>query len=301
MVKKGKMLRCISSDATISAIVLDSTAIVAEAERIHKTAAVVTAALGRLITAASMMGIMLKGKDDSITLKVNGDGPVGTLMAVSDSSGNCRGYAVNNIVELPLRQDGKLDVGKAVGKNGLLYVMRDTGGSEPYIGCSPLVSGEIAEDITNYFAASEQIPTVCSLGVLINPDLTVRTAGGLLIQLLPFCPEEVISRLEKNIAVLPSMTSMLGSGMSPMDICRKALDGFEIEVLQEYEPEYRCACSREKVSRVFATMQPDELRELPDENGLTEVTCQFCDKVYHFTREDLEEIIRQSRPDDTEN
>jgi molecular chaperone Hsp33 len=293
MDKKGKILRCITKDATVIAIVMDSTAIVSEAERIHKTSAVVTAGLGRLLTAASMMGIMLKGKDDSLTLKVNGNGPTGTLMAVSDSSGNPRGYAVNPVVEIPLREDGKLDVGSAVGKNGLLYVMRDTGGSEPYIGCTPLVSGEIAEDITSYYATSEQTPTVCSLGVLINPDLTVKVAGGLLIQLLPFCPENVISRLEKNIADLPSMTSMLRNGMTLIEICSKALDGFGVEVMDEYQPEYRCGCSRDRVSRVFATLKPEELRQLPDESGVAEVTCQFCDRVYHFDRQDLEAIIQK--------
>jgi molecular chaperone Hsp33 len=296
MDSKGKILRCITKDASVLAVVMDSTAIVSEAERIHKTSAVVTAALGRLLTAASMMGIMLKGENDSLTLKVNGGGPVGTLMAVSDSGGNPRGYASNPIVEIPLREDGKLDVGTAVGKDGLICVMRDTGGHEPYIGCSPLVSGEITEDITKYYASSEQIPTVCSLGVLINPNLTVKAAGGLLIQLLPNCPDSVISRLEQNIQSLPPMTAMIGEGMSLVDIFRTALNGFEIEITGEYRPEYRCMCSREKVSRVFATMTPDQLRELPDEKGTAEVICQFCNKAYYFTSRDLEGIIRQSSP-----
>ena len=295
MDSKGKILRCITKDASVLAVVMDSTAIVSEAERIHKTSAVVTAALGRLLTAASMMGIMLKGENDSLTLKVNGGGPVGTLMAVSDSGGNPRGYASNPIVEIPLREDGKLDVGTAVGKDGLICVMRDTGGHEPYIGCSPLVSGEIAEDITKYYASSEQIPTVCSLGVLINPNLTVKAAGGLLIQLLPNCPDSVISRLEQNINPAAD-DGHDWEGMSLVDIFRTALNGFEIEITGEYRPEYRCMCSREKVSRVFATMTPDQLRELPDEKGTAEVICQFCNKAYYFTSQDLEGIIRQSSP-----
>ena len=290
MSKTDRVIRCITKDAAVMAIVMDSTAIAAEAERIHKTSAVVTAGLGRLLTAASMMGIMLKGRDDSLTIKLNGGGPAGTVMAVSDSGGNVRGYAVNPVVEIPLRPDGKLDVGGAVGRHGLLYVMRDTGGAEPYIGCTPIVSGEIAEDITNYYANSEQIPTVCALGVLVNPDLTVKAAGGILLQLLPFCPNGVIDRVEKNIAALESMTVMLEKGMTLLEICGRALDGFEVEVLDEYSPVYRCGCSRERVARAFATMKPEELMQLPDERGITEVTCHFCDTVYHFSRADLKAI-----------
>jgi molecular chaperone Hsp33 len=294
MDEKGRIIRCITKDATAVAIVMDSTAIVARAEQIHKTSAVITAALGRALTAASMMGIMLKGKDHSITIKINGGGPAGTIMAVSDSMGNPRGYAVNPVVELPRRVDGKLDVGSAVGKDGLIYVMRDIGGSEPYIGCTPLVTGEIAEDITNYYANSEQIPTVCALGVLVNPDLTAKVSGGLLLQLLPFCPEEVINRVEKNIASLPSMTSMLDSGMSINDIADKVLAGFEYEIMDEYEPEYHCGCSKDRIARAFSTMQPDEIRKLPDESGNAEVICHFCNRAYKFSIHDLEEIIKSS-------
>ncbi|MDD2418146.1 MAG: Hsp33 family molecular chaperone HslO [Oscillospiraceae bacterium] len=285
--KTGRVIRCITKDASLMAMVMDSTAIVAEAERIHKTSAVITAGLGRLLTAASMMGIMLKGKQDSLTIKISGGGPAGTVMAVSDSEGNARGYAANPVVEIPLRPDGKLDVGGAVGKSGLLHVMRDTGGSQPYIGCTHLVSGEIAEDITNYYANSEQTPTVCALGVLVNPDLTVRVAGGILLQLLPFCPDDVIDRVEKNIASLDSMTSMLDGGLSLAEICERALTGFEFEVLDEYSPVYRCGCSRDRIARAFATMTTEELMQLPDEKGITEVTCHFCDAVYHFMREEL--------------
>ena len=286
----NKAIRCLTRDATVMAMVIDSTDSVARAEQIHETSAVVTAALGRLLTAASMMGIMLKGREDTLTLKLSGGGPAGTVMAVSDSKGNVRGYAANPVVEIPLKPNGKLDVSGAVGAEGMLYVMRDTGGTEPYIGCTPLVSGEIAEDITNYYATSEQVPTVCALGVLVNPDLTVRAAGGLLLQLLPFCPDEVIDQVEKNVASLDPMTVMLDGGLTPEEICAKALAGFEFDILDEYEPEYRCNCSKERIARAFAAMKPEELRGLPDETGRVEVTCQFCDKKYHFTREDLEII-----------
>lgn len=289
----SKAIRCLTKDATVMAMAIDSTDIVARAEQIHQTSAVVTAALGRMLTAASMMGIMLKGRDDSVTLKVSADGPAGTITTVADSEGCVRGFAEHPVVEIPLKPNGKLDVSGAVGANGMLYVLRDTGGKEPYIGCTPLVSGEIAEDVTSYYALSEQTPTVCALGVLVNPDLTVRKAGGLLLQLLPFCPDAVIDRIETNVANLSSMTAMLDSGMSVEDIVGKALDGMEFDVLDTYEPSYRCNCSREKIERAFLTMKPEDVRSLPDENGMTEVTCSFCDQVYHFTQEDLEQLLEQ--------
>lgn len=291
----GKAIRCLTTDATVMAIAMDATDIVARAEQIHKSSAVVTAALGRLLTAGSLMGIMLKNTEDSVTLKVNGGGPAGQLLVVSDGRGNVRGYAQNPVVEIPLKPNGKLDVSGAVGTDGLLYVLRDTGAPEPYVGCTPLVSGELAEDITSYFAGSEQIPTVCALGVLVNPDLTVKAAGGLIVQLLPFCPDSVIDKLEQAVAALPPMTAMLSEGMTPQDILTKALDGFEFDILDTYEPEYRCTCSREKVIGAFAAMKDDELRTLPDENGKVETTCSFCDSIYTFTTADLERIIEERK------
>ena len=290
----GKLVRCLTTDGTVVALALDATDIVARAEQIHKTSAVVTAALGRLLTAASLMGFQLKGRDDTVTLRVDGGGPAGQIVAVSDSAGNVRGYAANPVVEIPLRPDGKLNVGGAVGKDGLLYVLRDTGGSEPYVGCTPLICGEIAEDVTSYYATSEQIPTVCALGVLVNPDLTVRAAGGFLLQLLPFCTEDVITRLERNVAALEPMTAMLDKGMTPEEILRKALAGFDFDVLDTREPAYRCTCSRERVLRAFAALSPEQLRSLPDEQGRTEAVCHFCDAVYRFTPAELEALAEQS-------
>lgn len=275
------------------AMAIDSTDIVARAEQIHQSSAVVTAALGRMLTAVSMMGIMLKSRNDSVTLKVAADGPTGTITTVSDSDGCVRGFAEHPVVEIPLKPNGKLDVSGAVGTNGMLYVLRDTGGKEPYVGCTPLVSGEIAEDVTSYYALSEQTPTVCALGVLVNPDLTVRKAGGLLLQLLPFCPDKVIDQVEDNVAQLSSMTAMLDSGMTVEEITAKALAGMEFDVLDTYQPTYRCTCSREKIERAFLTMQPADVRSLPDETGVAEATCSFCDRVYRFTREDLEELLRK--------
>lgn len=291
----AKVLRCLTQDATVMAMVIDASDIVAKAEQLHASSAVTTAALGRLLTAASMMGIMLKGKDDTVTLKVRAEGPAGMLMAVSDSGGNVRGYVENPIVEIPLKPNGKLDVSGAVGTDGMLYVIRDMGTGEPYVGCVPLTTGEIAEDITTYYATSEQTPTVCALGVLVEPDLTVKVAGGLLLQLLPFCPDEVIDKVEKNISALGSMTEMLAAGMTPMQICEKALDGMPFDVLDTYEPQYRCNCSRERVEKAFLSMDPEELRSLPDENGEVTADCSFCDKVYRFTREDIERLIAERK------
>ncbi len=289
----GKLLRCLTRDATVMAMFLDSKDIVARAEQIHCTSAVTTAALGRLLTGASMMGVMLKGKEETLTLRLAGGGPAGTVMAVSDSFGNVRGYVQNPVVEIPLKPNGKLDVSGAVGTDGQLYVLRDEGRGEPYVGCTPLVSGEIAEDITAYYATSEQTPTVCALGVLVAPDLTVEVAGGLLLQLLPFCPDDVIDKLEANVQKLPSVTSMLSAGMTPEEIIAKALEGMEFDVLDTYEPEYRCACSRQKVEGMLLSMPENERMGLPNEDGVTEVTCRFCDKVYIFTKEELSRLGKE--------
>ncbi len=289
----GKLIRCLTRDATVMAMFLDAKDIVDRAEKIHKTSAVTTAALGRLLTAASMMGVMLKSEQDTLTLKINGGGPAGTVMAVTDSQGNVRGYVQNPIVEIPPKPNGKLDVSGALGTDGQLYVLRDTGEAQPYAGCVPLVSGEIAEDITSYYATSEQTPTVCALGVLVNPDLSVQVAGGLLLQLLPFCPEEIITRVEENVSRLEPVTTMLAAGMTPEQIVQKALDGMEFDILDSYSPEYRCACSRQKVERAFLSMSEKELLSLPDETGMTEVTCRFCDRVYRFTRDDLIQLNKR--------
>lgn len=291
----GKLIRCLTRDGMVMAMFLDAKDIVAEAERIHQTSAVVTAALGRLLTAASMMGQMLKGADESVTVKLSGGGPAGTILAVADSCGNVRGYAQNPVVEIPLKPNGKLDVSGAVGTDGQLTVIRDEGNGEPYSGCIPLVSGEIAEDITRYYAVSEQTPTVCALGVLVDTDLSVKAAGGLLLQLLPHCPDEVIDRIESNVSRLEPVTTMLERGMTPEDILSRALAGMEFDVLDTGAPVYRCTCSRRRVGRALLSMGEKALQELPDEQGQTEVTCRFCDKVYRFSREELERLLRAAR------
>lgn len=273
---------------------IDASDIVFTAKKLHNLSRSATAALGRLLCATSMMGNMLKQKNAFINLRVLGDGEMGAVVAVGDSRGNVRGYVENPDCPTEYYNSGKINVAKAVGKNGTLSVMRDYGTGDPYIGQVELCSGEIAEDITNYFATSEQIPTVCALGVLINKeDGEVLLAGGLLIQLLPGAYDEAIDRLEENVKNLEPVTTMLAKGMSILDICKTALQGFEVEVLDENPVNYVCSCSREKLERYFMTMSDEEIRTLPDESGKTEAVCQFCNKRYAFTRDDLERLIAE--------
>ncbi len=240
------------------------------------------------------MGAMLKQKDAIINLRVMGDGELGPVIAVSDSKGNVRGYVGDSNCPTAYHPNGKIDVGKAVGKNGTLSVMRDYGSGDPYIGQTELVSGEIAEDITHYFAVSEQIPSVCALGVLIDKDKgEVMLAGGLLIQLLPGAGEDTIEQLEKNVAKLEPVTTMLAKGMSILEICQTALEGFEVEVLDEYPVNYVCTCSREKLERYFCTMSDDDIRSMADEKGVAVANCHFCNKKYIFTKADLEKLIAE--------
>lgn len=288
----GKIVRYITEDGSAFVIACDSTDMVAEMERIHKPSATVTAALGRLITAASMMGDMLKGKTDSITLRMNGNGPCGDLVAVSDYQGNARAYVEHNIVEIPLNENGKLDVKGAVGTDGQLYVIKDIGMKEPYIGQTPIVSGEIAEDITNYFAVSEQTPSVCALGVLVNPDLTVSNAGGFIIQLLPGCPDEVITKIEDSISNIDSVTSMLQNGYTADDIAKRALQGIQLDKLDESTMKYKCNCSKERVENVLLSTGLDNLNEMAASEENTQIECHFCDKKYIFTPNDIKELIK---------
>ena len=290
----GRIVRTISADASAVCSAIDGTDIVAEIERIHKTSAVVTAALGRLALGTSLIGFGLKDKDDSVTVKVNGGGPIGGMTAVSDSFGNVKAYCDENIVELPLKPNGKLDVGAAVGSSGSITVIKDLGLKEPYIGQTELVSGEIAEDITNYFAVSEQVPTVCALGVLVNPDLTVKKAGGFILQLLPFAPDDCIDTIEKNIASMPSVTTMLELGLTAEEIAMNALNGLEPNVLDDFEVAYKCDCSRERTERILFSLSKKDIESLA-EDEITEVKCHFCDKVYRFTRDEILALVTRKQ------
>ena len=287
----GRIIRTISKDASVVCSAIDGKDIVSEIERIHKSSAVVTAGLGRLAMGTSLMGFGLKDKDDTVTVRVDGGGPAELLVCVSDSFGNVRAYVQNPVVEIPLNSMGKLDVKGAVGTNGTISVVKDMGLKEPYCGQVPLVSGEIAEDITNYLAVSEQVPSVCALGVLVNPDLSVKCAGGFLIQLLPFAPESAIDCIERNIADMHSVTNMLESGMNVTEIALKALDGLEPDILDDFEVNYKCTCSRERTEKMLISLGKDQLEELAQDGG-TEVRCNFCDKVYKFSSSEIRGLIK---------
>lgn len=285
----GKIIRCITSDGLVSAVCADTKDIVETAYNYHKTYPVMTAALGRLLTAASMMGCALKGEKSSITLKIESDGEAKGLVAVSDSNGNPKGYAVNPMVDIPEKAKGKLDVGGAIGK-GTLFVSKDIGMEMPYNGAIELVSGEIAEDIAAYFVESEQIPTVCALGVLINPDLSINSAGGFLIQMLPAAGEDTAELIEKGLEKCESVTSMLSKGMSILDIVKKVLCNFEVEVLQESDISYKCDCSKERTDKVLKSIGKEELLKLANEQETTEVDCHFCNKKYIYSSDDLKTL-----------
>lgn len=297
----AKVVRTISADASVTATAIDAKDIVSRIEQIHKTSAVVTAALGRLSIASSLMGMGMKNSSDSLTLRMNGNGPTGALIAVADGMGNVKSYVCNPVVEIPLNKYGKLDVAGAVGRDGTLSVVKDMGLKEPYCGQVPIVSGEIAEDIANYYAVSEQTPTVCGLGVLVNPDLTVRAAGGFLIQLLPFADDSVIDILEKNINGLPSVTQMLDSGVTAEQMAMRVLEGLEPNILDNFDCEYRCDCSKAKVEKALISVGKTELFKMADEDENTEVCCQFCDKKYNFSSDEIRELAEKADSSDDDD
>ena len=257
-----KIIRVLAKDAPVKASAITAKEMVERARQIHKTLPVATAALGRSLMAASMMGNQLKEKDGSVTLRIKGGGPLGGITVVSDSQGNARGYVVNPLVDLPLKGPAKLDVGSAVGRDGSLTVIKDLCMKEPYVGTVPLVSGEIAEDITSYFAESEQIPTACALGVLVDVDQSVQCAGGYLIQLLPGADDAAISAIEQGIARVGPVTEALRGGLSARELVEQVLSEFQLEVLSEEPVEYRCYCSRERVTRALISMGREELNSL---------------------------------------
>lgn len=286
-----KIIRVLAKDAPVKASAITAKEMVERSRQIHKTLPVATAALGRSLMAASMMGNQLKEKDGSVTLRIKGGGPLGGITVVSDSQGNARGYVVNPLVDLPLKGPAKLDVGSAVGRDGSLTVIKDLCMKEPYVGTVPLVSGEIAEDITSYFAESEQIPTACALGVLVSTDQSVTSAGGYLIQLLPGAGEDIISKIEAGVRRVGSVSRALEGGLDARGLLEAVLSDFELEILETHPVEYRCYCNRDRVTRALISMGREELESLIQEQGQAELTCQFCDRVYPFTKEELEALL----------
>lgn len=288
----GELVRAMTRDGFVKAVAVESRDIVERARQIHKTLPTATAALGRLLTAASMMGNMQKIDNGSLTLQVKGGGPLGTVLAVSDAVGNVRGYVQNPQISLLEKYRGKLDVGAAVGRDGMLTVIRDLQMKEPYIGSVALVSGEIAEDITAYFVQSEQTPTACALGVLVDTDQSVRAAGGYLLQLLPGAPDAVIDALEAGIEKAGAVTALLDQGMGAQALLETVMAGMDLEILETTPVAYRCYCSRERVEATLISLGREELSQIVAEGKPIEISCQFCDTIYTFTPGEIKEILK---------
>lgn len=284
------IVRAIAADGQVRAFAATTRNLVEEARKIHGTSPIATAALGRLLTGGAMMGSMMKGEKDLITLQIRGDGPIGGLVVTADSKARVKGYVHEPMVMLPASKEGKLDVGGAVG-HGMLQVIRDVGLKEPYVGQVDLISGEIAEDLTCYFAISEQVPSAVALGVLMNKDNTVRQAGGFILQLMPFAEERVIARLEQKLTEVTHISGLLDEGMTPEEILEYVLADFEPKILEKVSTEYYCNCSKERVEKAIASVGKKELQEMIEEGKPIEVNCHFCNRKYEFTVEDLQKFI----------
>lgn len=290
-----RIIRAISSDGLVQAMAICSRDLTERARQIHKTLPVATAALGRTLAGTAMMGNALKGQGASLTLQIKGGGPLGTILAVADTDGNVRGYVTNPQVDIPLREDGKLNVGAAVGAEGTMTVIKDLNMRDPYVGTVDLLGGEIAEDIAGYFVESEQIPTACGLGVLIDRDQSVRAAGGYLIQLMPGYTEDTVVMVEGGIMAAGNVSAILDKDPDPEHMLREVMSDFDLKILESSEVEYRCYCSRERVERALISLGADELESIMREQGGCQMSCQFCDTVYDFSAEELNALIEGIR------
>lgn len=288
------IVRATAANAQIRAFASTTRELVEEARRAHNTSPVVTAALGRLMTGGVMMGTALKGEKDLLTLQVSGDGPLKGMTVTADSQGNVKGYAIEPQVMLPPNARGKLDVGGAVGE-GMLRVIKDMGLKEPYVGQTILQTGEIAEDLTYYFATSEQVPSSVGLGVLMEKDNTVKQAGGFIIQLMPFAEDEVIEKLEENLKKMPSVTSILDEGKTPEELLAVVLDGIELEITDTVPTEFYCNCDKKRIEKAIISIGEKDIKEMIEEGKEIEVKCHFCNSAYHFSVEELKELLKKAK------
>ena len=287
-----EIVRAVTKDGFVKISAVTARGVVERAREIHGLSPTASAALGRTLCGASMLGELMKEDDASLTIRVNGGGPVGSVIAVSDNGGNVRGYVTEPKADLPLRGDGKLNVGGLVGTNGMLTVSRDIGLKEPYVGSTELVTGEIAEDLAQYMVESEQIPSAVGLGVLVDTDRTIKAAGGFIVQLMPGAPEELITKLEENIFVMDQLTTVLAEdGVD--EAVRQVLKGLDYETVMRVPVDYRCNCSRERVEQALESCGREELLDMAATGEETEVSCQFCDKIYRFSPSELRELAKQ--------
>lgn len=289
------IVNAITSNGAIRVVAADTTELCNRAQEIHKMSPTAAAALGRTLTAAAIMGSMLKSADDSLTIQLNGGGPIGKVVAVGDGNANVKGYVGNPLVDLPLNDKGKLDVGGAIGRDGMLGIIRDLGLKEPYVGQVPLVNGEVAEDLTQYYATSEQLPTAVALGVLVDVDYTIKAAGGFILQVLPGAYDEDIDNVERTIQSISSVTEMLSNGKKPEDIVEQLLSDYEIEYFDNVPTKYMCDCSRDRTDRALISLGKDELTKIIEEDGKAEITCHFCDNIYKYTKEELEKLLENAK------
>ncbi|ABR47805.1 Hsp33 protein [Alkaliphilus metalliredigens QYMF] len=287
----SRIIRATAANSSIRAFVANTTNLVEKARGFHQTSPVASAALGRTLTATSMMGVMLKGEKQKITTKINGGGPLGVILVVGDSEGNVKGYVGNPQVESTNIRPGKLDVGAAVGSDGEITVIKDLGMKKPYVGTAPLVSGEIGEDFATYFLNSEQQPSAVSLGVLIDIDYRIKASGGFIIQVLPNVQEAVLAKLESRIGQLESITVMMEQGMNEVDILNHVLEGMDPKIVETYEVDFECDCNVARFEKGLISIGRQEIREMIEEDENTELVCHFCNKKYHFNKEQLQGLL----------
>lgn len=291
MKMKDYLIRGIDKTGNIRIFVASTTNMVDKARITHNTSPTATAALGRALTAASMMGVMMKNDNDRLTLKIAGGGPIGTIMIVANNKGEVKGYVDYPYADVPSREDGKLDVGRLVGKDGTITTIMDLGLKDPYIGQANLVSGEIAEDLATYYAISEQQPSAIGLGVLVDKDISVKAAGGYILQLLPNVSEEDIVKIEDTLSKISPVSALIDKGLSPEDIMSELLPDFQMEILDKVDINFVCDCSRERIQKVLISLGKKELKSMIDEDGEGEVVCHFCNTKHHFSKKELEELL----------